>query len=144
MLRTRSPLAFDPVALHESPFDLHVLTTPPAFILSQDQTLRKESSEPSDSRTTLRVRLLSHAYSKYLRLIGGPNQSHKVNLKEPLPSEGKISTKTTSFFSVNTFSVENGDLLERNGCRASGRFFRPTHCSRDVGRREGDNGNLRS
>ena len=25
-----------------SPFDLHVLGTPPAFILSQDQTLRKE------------------------------------------------------------------------------------------------------
>ena len=24
-----------------SPFDLHVLSTPPAFILSQDQTLRK-------------------------------------------------------------------------------------------------------
>ena len=25
-----------------SPFDLHVLGTPPAFILSQDQTLRKK------------------------------------------------------------------------------------------------------
>ncbi len=28
--------------LSASPFDLHVLGTPPAFILSQDQTLRKE------------------------------------------------------------------------------------------------------
>jgi hypothetical protein len=26
--------------LGASPFDLHVLSTPPAFILSQDQTLR--------------------------------------------------------------------------------------------------------
>lgn len=42
MLRTRSPLNFHPVALQKIPFDLHVLTTPPAFILSQDQTLRKE------------------------------------------------------------------------------------------------------
>ena len=28
--------------LSTSPFDLHVLGTPPAFILSQDQTLHKE------------------------------------------------------------------------------------------------------
>jgi hypothetical protein len=69
------------VLLHIIPFDLHVLTTPPAFILSQDQTLQKESpiilvilelllpmDEPS-------ARL-------YISLIGGPNQSHKVNFKE--------------------------------------------------------------
>jgi hypothetical protein len=35
-LLTRSPLR----AIANSPFDLHVLSTPPAFILSQDQTLR--------------------------------------------------------------------------------------------------------
>ena len=37
VLLTRSPLR----AIANSPFDLHVLSTPPAFILSQDQTLRK-------------------------------------------------------------------------------------------------------
>ncbi len=37
VLRTRSPLGH----IAASPFDLHVLGTPPAFILSQDQTLRK-------------------------------------------------------------------------------------------------------
>jgi hypothetical protein len=42
VLRTRSPLLFKSIATLEKPFDLHVLTTPPAFILSQDQTLRKE------------------------------------------------------------------------------------------------------
>ena len=36
MLLTRSPLR----TIANSPFDLHVLSTPPAFILSQDQTLR--------------------------------------------------------------------------------------------------------
>ena len=41
MLRTRSPLGLQCIATPETPFDLHVLTTPPAFILSQDQTLRK-------------------------------------------------------------------------------------------------------
>ena len=38
VLLTRSPLI--PRASPGSPFDLHVLSTPPAFVLSQDQTLR--------------------------------------------------------------------------------------------------------
>ena len=37
VLLTRSPLASHPKAGH--PFDLHALSTPPAFVLSQDQTL---------------------------------------------------------------------------------------------------------
>ena len=36
-LLTRPPLSFSPKEL--APFDLHVLSTPPAFVLSQDQTL---------------------------------------------------------------------------------------------------------
>src|SRR3712207_8396121 len=39
VLLTRSPLNFPPK--RKSPFDLHVLSTPPAFVLSQDQTLRR-------------------------------------------------------------------------------------------------------
>ena len=39
MLLTRAPL-YSPGLLPDFPFDLHVLGTPPAFILSQDQTLR--------------------------------------------------------------------------------------------------------
>ena len=37
-LLTRSPLSKRPKSL--TPFDLHVLGTPPAFVLSQDQTLK--------------------------------------------------------------------------------------------------------
>ena len=44
VLLTRSPLIRR--ASSPSPFDLHVLSTPPAFILSQDQTLRKEILPP--------------------------------------------------------------------------------------------------
>ena len=40
MLLTRSPLYAHPKVSY--PFDLHVLSTPPAFILSQDQTLRSK------------------------------------------------------------------------------------------------------
>ena len=47
-LLTRSPLGKVPKGL--TPFDLHVLGTPPAFVLSQDQTLKnlylKPFSEP--------------------------------------------------------------------------------------------------
>src|SRR6266496_5807111 len=38
VLLTRSPLTRSPK--QPSPFDLHVLSTPPAFVLSQDQTLQ--------------------------------------------------------------------------------------------------------
>ena len=38
-LLTRPPLTFKSLGFIKSPFDLHVLSTPPAFILSQDQTL---------------------------------------------------------------------------------------------------------
>ncbi len=43
VLRTRSPLGY----IAAPPFDLHVLGTPPAFILSQDQTLRPLCSRRS-------------------------------------------------------------------------------------------------
>jgi hypothetical protein len=41
-LLTRSPLGNLSYCYKSSSFDLHVLGTPPAFILSQDQTLRKK------------------------------------------------------------------------------------------------------
>lgn len=42
VLRTRSPLNLICIATHQTPFDLHVLSTPPAFVLSQNQTLRRK------------------------------------------------------------------------------------------------------
>ena len=40
VLRTLSPLRLKNIATLQSAFDLHVLSTPPAFVLSQNQTLR--------------------------------------------------------------------------------------------------------
>ncbi len=37
---TLSPLTIISITQSNSPFDLHVLATPPAFVLSQDQTLQ--------------------------------------------------------------------------------------------------------
>jgi hypothetical protein len=46
VLRTRSPLNLPEQAPWTS-FDLHVLSVPPAFILSQDQTLQQKCARPN-------------------------------------------------------------------------------------------------
>ena len=52
VLLTRSPLEYPPKEAF--PLDLHVLSTPPAFVLSQDQTLhRKQSTENNPDKTTI-------------------------------------------------------------------------------------------
>lgn len=40
VLRTLAPLRLQNIATLKSALDLHVLSTPPAFVLSQNQTLR--------------------------------------------------------------------------------------------------------
>ena len=46
MLRTRAPVASVQPKSDLLPLDLHVLSLPPAFILSQDQTLRSKKLDP--------------------------------------------------------------------------------------------------
>ena len=43
VLLTLAPLTTRCIATPDDPFDLHVLSTPPAFVLSQNQTLHKEN-----------------------------------------------------------------------------------------------------
>jgi hypothetical protein len=42
VLLTLAPLNLGCIATPKIPFDLHVLSTPPAFVLSQNQTLRRK------------------------------------------------------------------------------------------------------
>ena len=57
MLLTRSPLSLHIVtpkgSVVQAPFDLHVLGAPPAFVLSQDQTLYKMVFKPDYSELNL-------------------------------------------------------------------------------------------
>ena len=46
VLRTLTPLDIIGIATNDISFDLHVLSTPPAFVLSQNQTLREKRMEP--------------------------------------------------------------------------------------------------
>ena len=62
-VRGRSPTCYSPVR-HSStpckqeafPFDLHVLSTPPAFILSQDQTLHKNCTKAGEKPDTRQIK----------------------------------------------------------------------------------------
>ena len=51
VLLTRSPLTCRGASTTTDPFDLHVLSTPPAFVLSQDQTLRQRIRQPTRKRS---------------------------------------------------------------------------------------------
>jgi hypothetical protein len=62
VLRTRAPL--DP----KVSFDLHVLGMPPAFVLSQDQTLKFVSQYKTARRKTPANRIASNFGSRYLHL----------------------------------------------------------------------------
>ena len=62
MLLTRSPLYARPKASYS--FDLHVLGAPPAFILSQDQTLRSKSALSGVRCEIVPVRLVIYPSSE--------------------------------------------------------------------------------
>ena len=73
-LLTRPPLTYVSLGFNISPFDLHVLSTPPAFILSQDQTL---TIMVSYSRVRImeygRSAVLAHADGLFPWSIDGTN-----------------------------------------------------------------------
>ena len=50
VLLTRSPLIHTHQKESASPFDLHVLSTPPTFVLSQDQTLQTKPTKPGPNQ----------------------------------------------------------------------------------------------
>jgi hypothetical protein len=56
VLLTRSPLEYHKVAF---PLDLHVLSTPPAFVLSQDQTLHRKPNPQPKRATGISIRATS-------------------------------------------------------------------------------------
>src|SRR5690625_121302 len=69
VLLTHPPLSFTEVhpkaSFDRTPHDLHVLGTPPAFVLSQDQTLQKETIRLYKSKVFKRI-CLARFVSKLL------------------------------------------------------------------------------
>ena len=106
VLRTRSPLSHPRIATLLFSLDLHVLTTPPAFTLSQNQTLRKIYLKIYEVFNVLFlsdvffpsrfVGLFSKLFAK--KIFGRFAQSYLVNFKEHLsPYLNHRSIKTATF-----------------------------------------------
>ena len=101
VLRTRSPLSTRPKSCLS--FDLHVLTMPPAFTLSQDQTLQESYATKRIGSSQIND---SFIFSK--KLIGNPFiGSHKITFKEqpsylrervPTNRESNLSSSEMIFF----------------------------------------------
>ncbi len=68
VLLTRAPLKNKNINTFVSPCDLHVLNTPPAFILSQNQTLRKKFGWRSISRYVFQIVFCEASHPKVVIL----------------------------------------------------------------------------
>ena len=80
VLLTRSPLEYPPPRWWAFPFDLHVLSTPPAFVLSQDQTL-----QPQHTQTNACV---VHKNKNNKNSVSSVYLFNKSNTPPPLPGSG--------------------------------------------------------
>ena len=88
VLRTLAPLSTTCIATSSTPLDLHVLSTPPAFVLSQNQTLRKEFAPVT----------LNHRKNLTVHL---PDQSS--SLARGHPNQGSFSL---TIFEIQRFDVQ--------------------------------------
>src|SRR5690606_29740712 len=103
VLLTRSPLEHPEPKPRASPFDLHVLSTPPASVLSQDQTLHQKRHEnhtgPHDKQRTPHTP--TGAQSKHLAKPDNPKtQGHPAKdgaqTTTPNPTGPRAVTRTRS------------------------------------------------
>ena len=101
------------------PFDLHVLSTPPAFILSQDQTLNKMVSVQAIQLVQIILLKLFQA-SKKFRL--GPFPISR--LKRTLSSSGASCFFFTLFNLQGTHRFAVGSRLYHTALSLSSTFFR--------------------
>ena len=113
MLLTRSPLEYP--ASRAFPFDLHVLSTPPAFVLSQDQTLHKKISEQNPKQA-----------------VKSPKPNKRTNHHKPHNNAAragvqKITTKKNTVPSTRRGQKEETKKVEHNHMPTN-----PSQCSRNT------------
>ena len=85
----RLPTCYSPVRHSSTPedasaFDLHVLSTPPAFVLSQDQTLQQCIGN-NPSKNTLKPHRREHSYSKkphHTQHVHGTGHNQTLAIKQ--------------------------------------------------------------
>ena len=74
------------------PLDLHVLSTPPAFVLSQDQTLRRKTKPPRAPKDSMTEEEMPpggiKSLTKIVRIIVSPKKSVTTRPRGDLPTQG--------------------------------------------------------
>ena len=76
-----------------SPFDLHVLSTPPAFVLSQDQTLQTKPTKPGPNQPQTNSQPEPTVSTTVQKTRPGPTQPQKK--KRARQTKTKQTPKTT-------------------------------------------------
>ena len=84
MLLTRSPLIHP--ASWASAFDLHVLSTPPAFVLSQDQTLRTKTKTLKPRKTNQKTRSAIPTKNTQKQKTGIKKQTNTLSSSQTTPA----------------------------------------------------------
>ena len=105
VLLTRSPLIRP--ASWSSPFDLHVLSTPPAFVLSQNQTLRKCQLAPhhQSSMATDKTKRSHRAGARQTNQIRLFMASPPTEVKERHRSQPRPTTIHTPTHRARTLQI---------------------------------------
>jgi|GEM_PF-5197186 len=106
VLLTRSPLIQDPQKQAPSPFDLHVLSTPPAFVLSQDQTLQtKPTKTPTNPTQQARNQPEQQSEKAQKTRPHGPTQPPQQ--KPGKPKQNKPQKTTQNAQPPRTHGIKN-------------------------------------
>src|SRR5699024_9446942 len=104
---TRNSYQLSENSFKGSPFDLHVLSTPPAFILSQDQTLNKMVSKE-------RLRSLNHLIEALTKL-----QRNLKSLLQAFACQKDSSSFLVLHVSLTLFNLQG----TRSASRLAGVLF---------------------
>jgi hypothetical protein len=121
--------------------DLHVLSTPPAFVLSQDQTLQREIRLALQTRHQTRHPMSRPESMMNVRLTlpSAPNRAkdHRVRLAHPMISNSVVKQHPTSSASrsrdlrlsapILSRSSSSGSTAPREPTTTSATLRRPTH-----------------
>ena len=124
-LLTRPPLTFESLGFIKSPFDLHVLSTPPAFILSQDQTLMFKSSSYQNYLALLFLGSSSIAWLAVLKFysLKSPDELFWFNSSFGICRVAFLFICQGSMFFVVAFVLSSNSVIISQRCLLVNNFF---------------------
>ena len=116
VLLTRSPLTH--VTRRSSAFDLHVLGPPPAFVLSQDQTLRQNLRRVRQSDPTVEISGAAPpkgGADASFRSTGTPIPTDQAQVKSDRPKPATVVRQCIELFRVRPATTRDRRRTARTG-----------------------------